>query len=116
MLLYSRTGATALDDPEYGRFNRQDDGSFDLPDDLADRLLRFHHRGRPLWETEIDRGHRIASEDLEKRRDPANLLDAVQQILAAAQLARQATDQAASDVKAVKRGPRRSAPSEGDSE
>lgn len=120
MLLYSRTGATALDDPEYGHFEREADGSFDLPDDLADRLLSFHHRGRPLWETEIDRGQRIASEDLERRRDPANLLDAVQQILTAAQLARAATAQAAeaenqaqAEPKApAKRAPKRTAPSE----
>lgn len=120
MLLYSRTGATALDDPEYGHFEREADGSFDLPDDLADRLLRFHHRGRPLWETEIDRGNRIASEDLERRRDPANLLDAVQQILSAAQLARAATAEANGEAgepkAAAKRGPRRAAAAEPASE
>lgn len=91
MRLYSLTGATALDDPEYGHIKAERDGTFELPDDLADRLLRFHHRGSRLWETEIDRGQRLVSEDLDRRRDPAALLDAVQQILAAAQLARSVT-------------------------
>lgn len=94
MLLYSLTGATALNDPEYGHFEPGPDGGFEVADDLADRLVRFHHRGRPLWETQIDRGRRVAAEDLERRRDPANLLEAVQQILAAAQLATTVTAQA----------------------
>lgn len=94
MRIYSRRGAVAIDDPEYGRFEPEADGSFDLPDDLSDRLVRFHQRGVPLWETEIDRGQRVATEDLERRRDPANLLDAVQQILSAAKLATTVTAQA----------------------
>lgn len=92
MRLYSRTGATAVQDPEYGHFEANDDGTFDLPDELAERELRFHDRGVPRWETEIARQRRISSEDLDRQRDPATLLNAVQQILAAAQLAQGFTD------------------------
>lgn len=91
MRLYSRTGAVALEDPEYGRFEAKKDGTFDLPDELAERELSFHDRGRPRWETEIDRQRRITSDDLDRSRDPAALLEAVQQILAAAKLAAAAT-------------------------
>lgn len=91
MLLYSCTGAVAIEDPEYGRFEVQNDGTFDLPDELAERELRFHDRGQPRWETQVGRQQRIASEDLDRRRDPAALLDAVQQILMAAKLAQSAS-------------------------
>lgn len=90
MRLYTRADATAIDDPEYGRFEADSDGTFKLPDEMADRLLRFHHRGEPLWETETQRGKRLKTEDLDRRRDPAALLDAVQQILMAAQIAQTA--------------------------
>lgn len=84
MRLYSRTGATALDDPEYGHFDANDDGGFDFPDDLSDRLHGFHAAGRPMWETDVERQQRLIAEELERRKDPATLLDAVQQLVQAA--------------------------------
>jgi hypothetical protein len=85
MRLYTRTGATALDDPEYGHFEASPDGGFDFPDDLSDRLHRFHVRGRPSWETDVERQHRLMAEEMERRRDPATLMDAVQKLVLAAQ-------------------------------
>lgn len=82
MRLYTRTGATALDDPEFGHFEVQPDGSFEFPDDLSDRLVRFHRRGQPMWETEIDQQARVGSEDLARRRDPATLYNAVDSLVA----------------------------------
>jgi hypothetical protein len=85
MRLYSRTGATALDDPEHGHFEAGPHGGFDLPDDLSDRLHRFHIPGHgPAWETDVERQHRLMSEELERRKDPATLLQAVEQLVAAA--------------------------------
>jgi hypothetical protein len=84
MRLYSRTGATALDDPEYGHFDADLDGGFDFPDDLSDLLHRFHLRGKAVWETDIERQSRLMEEELERRRDPATLMDAVQQLVNAA--------------------------------
>lgn len=84
MRLFTRTGATALDDPEYGHFDADEQGGFDFPDDLSDRLHKFAFRGRPAWETDVERQHRMISEELERRKDPATLLDAVQQLVAAA--------------------------------
>ncbi len=82
MRLYSRTGATAVDDPEFGHFEAAPDGSFDFPDDLSDRLVRFHRRGQPMWETQIDQQARLGSEDLARRRDPATLYSAVDSLVA----------------------------------
>lgn len=85
MRLYTRTGAIALTDPETGRIYRADEqGGFDFPDDLSDRLHGFAVRGQPMWETDIERQRRMIGEELERRKDPATLLSAVEQILNAA--------------------------------
>ena len=88
MRLYTRTGAVALTDPETGRiYEASPDGGFDFPDDLSDRLHRFAVRGMPMWETDIERQRRLIGEELERRKDPATLLSAVEQILNAAKVA-----------------------------
>lgn len=85
MRLYTRTGATALKDPETGTEYQADDlGSFMLPEELAEQLVSFHIGGQPAWETEIQRQRRLMAEDLERRRDPATMMDAVQQLVNAA--------------------------------
>lgn len=88
MRLYTRTGATALTDPATGRIYEADEqGGFNFPDDLSDSLHRFAVRGVPMWETDIERQRRLMSEELERRKDPATLLSAVEQILNAAKVA-----------------------------
>lgn len=88
MRLYTRTGAIALTDPETGRiYEASPDGGFDFPDDLSDSLHRFAVRGRPMWETDIERQRRLIGEEQERRKDPATLLSAVEQILNAAKVA-----------------------------
>lgn len=106
MRLYTRTGATALDDPEYGHFDADDQGAFDFPDEVSDRLRRFHVEGRPAWEDDIERQNRLISEELERRKDPATLLEAVEQIMLAAQ---SATAQAPEDKPPAKRPAKRAA-------
>lgn len=85
MRLYTRTGATALDDPEYGHYEADEQGGFTFPDDLSDRLHRFHIGGQPAWETDIERQQRLMDEELERRKDPATLLSVVEQLMQAAQ-------------------------------
>lgn len=85
MRLYTLTGASALDDPTFGHFEADEQGGFDFPNDLSDRLHRFHAGGRPLWETAIERQNRLITEELERRKDPATLLQAVEQLVKAAQ-------------------------------
>lgn len=80
MRLYTRTGATALNDPEYGGFEADDQGGFELPDDLAERLLRFHIGKQPLWEDEEQRHTRGVEEEMARAKDPATLLAVVQQL------------------------------------
>jgi hypothetical protein len=81
MRLYSRTGATALEHPVHGRIEADPvHGGFDLPEELAEELQSF-----PTWETDVARQHRLIAEEMERRKDPATLLDAVQQLVQAAQ-------------------------------
>lgn len=84
MRLYSRMGVTALDDPDYGTFQADEQGGFDFPDDVSDRLHGFHHQGKPMWETDIERQQRLIGEEMERRKDPATLLSAVEQLVKAA--------------------------------
>lgn len=87
MRLYTRTGATALDHPVFGHFDADADGGFDFPNELSDQLHGFAIGGRPLWETDIERQNRLGREELERRRDPASLYEAVAQLMSAAQSA-----------------------------
>ncbi|MET7944342.1 hypothetical protein [Streptomyces sp. NPDC005302] len=85
MRLYTLTGATALEDPEFGKYEADEQGGFDFPNELSSRLHNFHVGGKPAWEDDIERQQRLMTEELERRKDPATLLDAVQQIVMAAQ-------------------------------
>lgn len=85
MRLYTLTGATALDDAEYGTFQADENGAFDFPDDVSDRLASFHVGGKPMWETDTERQRRLVVEEMERRKDPSTLLSAVEQLVRAAQ-------------------------------
>jgi hypothetical protein len=79
--LFSLNRATAVDDPEFGHFDADEqDGGFEFPDDLSDRLHRFGHRGKQAWETEAEREQRLHQQESSRRRDPGTLYDAVEQI------------------------------------
>jgi hypothetical protein len=81
MRLHSLTDAIAVDDPVYGHFEPDPvHGGFDLPDELAERLHRFHVRKRRAWETEIERDERTHGEEHDRRRDPETLYNAVAEI------------------------------------
>ena len=94
MRLYSRMNAVAHDHPGYDETFKPnaEDGGFDFPDDVADELHRFHHRGKPAWETADERDLRLHGEESARRRDPEALYNAVADI---ANLARQAGGQQA---------------------
>jgi hypothetical protein len=85
MRLFTRIGATVVDDPQFGRFEGDKDGGFDLPDELGQRQHGFHTGGQPAWETDIERQNRLIAEELDRRKDPATLLSAVEQLVRAAQ-------------------------------
>jgi hypothetical protein len=78
--IYSRTNAVAVDAPEFGHFERQDHGGFDLPDELSDRLLAVHYRGKPAWEDQAGRDDRLHGEETDRQRDPKTLYNAVADI------------------------------------
>jgi hypothetical protein len=81
MELFSKTGATGVDDPEYGHFEPGGDGMFVFPDDLGERLHRQAVRGVKQWETRVEKAQREAAEDLARRRDPAYLAELVSGLL-----------------------------------
>lgn len=81
MRLYTRTGATAQTDPDTGEVYEPDEqGGFDFPDELGERLHRFHIGKQRQWEDEEQRHQRIVNEEMERAKDPATLLAVVQQL------------------------------------
>ncbi|WP_035796492.1 hypothetical protein [Kitasatospora mediocidica] len=104
MRLYTRTGATALDDPEWGHFEADEQGGFDLPDQLAEQQRAFAVRGSHAWETDIERQHRLVTEERERRQDPATLLQAVEQLVKA-QVPSPSVENAAPVKRTSKRAP-----------
>jgi hypothetical protein len=88
MRLYSRTGATAVDDGGEHYTAVDDAGGFDFPEDVAHRLHGFHVGGKPLWEDQIEQQARLMDEERERRQDPATLLEAVETLVAAAKSTR----------------------------
>lgn len=75
MRLYSKTGATLIDAPE-GKFTPNAHGAFD---GLPDRVYADLH-GRPDWESQDERDLRLAREEIDRFRDPAELLKAVKEL------------------------------------
>ena len=84
MRLYSLNAAAAVDDGGQ-HYEPADDGGFDFPDALGARLHSTGLRGVRLWETDIERQRRLIEDEAARRRDPATLLEAVEQIIRAAQ-------------------------------
>lgn len=110
MRLYSLTGATAVDDPQCGHIKAGDDGAFDFPNELSDRLHGTAVAGRKQWETEMERATRLAAEEAARRADPATLLEAVQQLVDHANAQRSATEEPAKPP-AARTAPRKAAAS-----
>lgn len=112
MRLYSRTDAAVV---EHGgtRYEPSEDGSFELPEELGLQLHAFHIGGKPMWETDIERQQRLISEELERRKDPATLLEAVEQLVKAAQATKEA-EPASSKPAPAKRASKRAASASGD--
>lgn len=76
MRLYTTTGATQFDDPEHGTFKADENGAFNgLPDAMYEKLHGF-----PGWENDAERELRITKEELDRFRDPAELLKAVKEL------------------------------------
>jgi hypothetical protein len=88
MRLYTRTGATALTDPKTGiTYKADEQGGFDFPDEFSDEQQGFATRGRPMWENDIQRQRRVMAEEMERRKDPAAMLEVMEQLLQAAKSA-----------------------------
>lgn len=84
MRLYSRTDTAAVEHDGV-HYEPENDGGFEFPEDVGEHLHGFHTGGKPQWETQIERQHRLMGEEAERRKDPATLLSAVEQLVKAAQ-------------------------------
>jgi hypothetical protein len=100
MRLYTRTGATALDDPDHGHFDASEEGGFDFPEELSDRLHRFHVNGSPLWESEAEKQQRLIAEERKRSEDPGVMLDLMRRLVDASEA------KAVAEKPAPKRTPR----------
>jgi hypothetical protein len=78
MRIHTRHDVSSVADQEHGTFSREKDGTFLVPDALGEKLLNVHINGLPAWETDAQQYARLNSEELSRRRDPANLFDAVE--------------------------------------
>ena len=84
MRLYPRREGT--DQVKHGdvTYTPASDGGFDFPDEVSDQLHRFAVRGERLWEDSIERQRRILDAEMDRRRDPASLYEAVAKLVQAA--------------------------------
>lgn len=107
MRLYSRTGAIALDDETGQHYEADEQGGFDFPNELSDKLHGFCVAGKPMWETDIERQERLLTDELERRKDPATLLQAVEQLVKAAQATQAPAESSESKPTPAKRASKR---------
>lgn len=84
MRLYARIEGTAEVTHKGVHYVAGPDGGFDFPNEVSDELHGFHVGGRPMWEDQIERQHRLIAEEAERRADPATLLAAVELLVAQA--------------------------------
>ena len=85
MRLYSRAGATSVvhgegDEPDV--YEADENGSVEVPHDLGLHLQNLHVGGVKAWEDDAERQARLDSEELARRRDPAQLYDLLSTIIA----------------------------------
>ena len=98
MRLYSRTNAGVVQH-DGQQYTPGESGGFDFPDHVSDVLHPFAVRGEKLWETDIERQRRMLAEEMDRRRDPASLYDAVEKIMQAAEVAGAKPSRAKSEAK-----------------
>lgn len=80
MRLYPRTDIRQVQDSAGTVYDADENGAFELPAEFGEFLNRQHFDGVHVFETDAERTARINAETLAFRRDPANLLDAVERL------------------------------------
>lgn len=101
MQLFSRADATEVGTPD-GVITPSEDGSFDVPQETVDVLLRIHLNGEPQWETAGGRNDRLAAEELARRRSPEALYDMLSQPGGGGQLTAEQLREAEEERKKIK--------------
>lgn len=80
MRLYTMNGTSAISVPGVGVVEADEDGAFEFPEDFARQQHGFAIGGVRIWEDDAERAERLMAEELERRQDPATLLDAVERL------------------------------------
>jgi hypothetical protein len=76
MRLYTTTTAASVGNDDHGVFTVDPATSaVEVPDEYGAFLNTLHVDGHKAWETDAERHDRLATEDLERRRDPAAIYD-----------------------------------------
>jgi hypothetical protein len=78
MKLYPLQDVTSVGNDDFGTFEANDDGSFDLPNEFSEILHATSFAGAKVWETEAERTQRLVDEEVKRRSDPATLLAEVE--------------------------------------
>jgi len=84
MRLYPRREGTSVVQHGGVTYTPAADGGFDFPDEVSDALHSFAVKGERLWEDHIERQRRILDAEMDRRRDPASLYEAVARLVQAA--------------------------------
>ena len=94
MRLYPRREGTASVVHGGVTYTAAPDGGFDFPNEVSDTLHRFAVKGERLWEDAIERQRRILDAEMDRRRDPASLYEAVAKLVQAADAVQSAPEPA----------------------
>lgn len=78
--LYPRQDVVLITGPDGTEYVANEDGSFDFPDDFASVLQATHVAGEKSWEDDAEREARLIAAERARRRDPAELLAAVERL------------------------------------
>jgi hypothetical protein len=85
MRLYSLTeDVPAIDHPDFGHFEPDDSGGFDLPDQMVSLLHSSAVAGVKQWETGPERQLRTAAAELRRKQSPDALYDLFERFVQAA--------------------------------
>jgi topoisomerase IA-like protein len=110
MKVYTLQNASSVGNEDEGVFKVDKDGAVVVPEAFGVFLRDNHVNGAKAWEDEIERHARLTAEELERRRDPASLYDAVAKLAASQPAARAPRKAAARKAPAKKAATRKAAP------
>lgn len=80
VILSNQAGTDQVQGPDGTVYTADEQGRFELPDAFADVLLAVYVAGEKAWDSEGERQTRVLTKEQERRRDPAELLGAIERL------------------------------------